>query len=365
MENTRSTVLVVDDNELNRELLIDMLDEDCNVLEACNGIEALRLVEEDPGRLNAMLLDLVMPEMDGNAVLETMRARGLTDRFPILIITGENSVEIEARCLQLGASDFIHKPFRPELVRHRLNNAMALFTYKNNLEEQVARQTQQLRQQADELRAQNAKLTKINADTIELLSNVVEARSLESGTHVKRVKKFTRCLAKQVMARFPEYGLTPELLERIEIASSMHDIGKISVPDAILLKPGKLTPEEFAEMKRHTVYGVKVLEDSRHLWSTDYYQMSVNICRHHHEKWDGRGYPDGLAGDDIPIEAQIVAVADCYDALTTERVYKKAFTPDEAFRMITGGECGAMNPKLLECLTLCREDFANLAVTLR
>lgn len=205
----------------------------------------------------------------------------------------------------------------------------------------------------------------MNEDTIELLGNVVEARSMESGTHIRRVKGFTRLLAEQLKTAHPELGITDEQMGSWAKASDMHDVGKIRVPDNILLKPGKLTSEEFEEMKKHTVYGCEVLESSRHMWDEEYFNLCWQICRYHHEKWDGRGYPDGLKGDEIPLVAQVVAVADCYDALTTERVYKKAFTPEEAYQMIIGGQCGAFNPVVLETLTACEESFRELALKVR
>lgn len=212
-----------------------------------------------------------------------------------------------------------------------------------------------------ELRERNRELARTNDEIIEMLGDVVELRNEESGMHIQRVKAFTRMLAKMVKERLPEYGLTDDDVELITSASALHDVGKIMIPDAILLKPGRLTDEEFAIMKSHSEKGCLVLKRAPKSWSARYLNIGLEIVRHHHEKWDGCGYPDGLKGDEIPISAQIVSVADCFDALTTERVYKPAFSVEEAFNMILGGECGAFSEKLMNCFRGCREIFEELA----
>ena len=212
-----------------------------------------------------------------------------------------------------------------------------------------------------ELRERNRELARTNDEIIEMLGDVVELRNEESGMHIQRVKAFTRVLAKMVKEKLPEYGLTDDDVELITSASALHDVGKIMIPDAILLKPGRLTDEEFAIMKSHSEKGCLVLKRAPKSWSARYLNIGLEIVRHHHEKWDGRGYPDGLKGDEIPISAQIVSVADCFDALTTERVYKPAFSVDKAFHMILGGECGAFSEKLMNCFRGCWEIFEELA----
>ena len=342
--------LVVDDVSFNRDLLSEMLEEShYTVLEAANGREALELIRANLDDLAVILLDLVMPEVSGMEVLATMEKHGWTERIPVLIISGEDSPETERRCFEYGVFDFIHKPFNQVLVESRIKNATSLFRHKNHLEEMVREQT--------------AHLQAVNEDIIEMLGSVVEARDMESGQHVRRVKGFSRILAEQVMADCPEYGLTPQIVDLITSASALHDVGKIMIEDRILLKPGRLTDEEFAEMKTHTLKGCAILDQAPKSWDRDYLRFSYDICRSHHEKWDGRGYPDGLAGDDIPIAAQIVSVADCYDALTTQRVYKPAYTPDEAYTMIRGGQCGAFGPRLMACFDRTRDAFEQLART--
>lgn len=349
--------LIVDDVELNRELLCDILGDEYSIIEAQDGAEALDVIHDKGKHVDVVLLDLIMPRMNGFEVLERLKEESLINRIPVLIISGEKDVATEERCLACGVIDFIRKPFAPSLVRHRVNNAVALYDARNRLEKIVEEKTVQLRER-------NIQLARTNEDTIELLGNVVEARSMESGTHIRRVKGFTRLLGQYIQKLYPELGLTDEELSSWAKASAMHDVGKIKVPDHILLKPGRLTPEEFDEIKKHTVYGCEVMESSRHMWDEDYYLLCWQVCRYHHEKWDGTGYPDGLKGDEIPLVAQVVSVADCYDALTTERVYKRAFTTDEAYDMIMSGQCGVFSPRVLETLKACREEFAELAVEL-
>ena len=208
-----------------------------------------------------------------------------------------------------------------------------------------------------ELQERNRALNRINDDIIELVGTLTEARDLDSGEHIRRVKGFAHILAEQVMAEWPEYGLTKELVELITSASALHDVGKIMIPDAILLKPGRLTKEEFEVMKQHSMHGCEIIDMSPKDWSEEYRAVGRDICRWHHEKWDGKGYPDGLKGDEIPISAQIVSVADCFDALVTKRVYKDAYTPEQAYAMIRGGECGAFSPRLMSSFEKVKDAF--------
>ncbi|MDE6917527.1 MAG: HD domain-containing protein, partial [Lachnospiraceae bacterium] len=301
-----------------------------------------------------VLLDLVMPVLDGFGVMKIMGRRGYLKHIPVLVISGETAVDTERKCFDYGVTDFIRKPFDNELVLRRVRNMIDLFTYRNCLEEQVEDQTRTLKRQYEMICRQAEKLRQRNEKITDILAEVVESRNLESGEHVKRVKSYTRILAEELMRQFPEYGLTPEEVHIIESASAVHDIGKIAIPDNVLVKPGKLTDEEFACMKSHTVRGCEVL-DHIDVWDDRYKEYAYKICRHHHERFDGRGYPDQLVGDDIPIEAQIVSVADVYDALISDRCYKKAFSKEEAFHMITEGKCGVFSPKLIQCFMNARE----------
>ena len=357
----RNRVLVVDDAELNREILKEILGQEYQVITAADGVEAIELLGRHHAELAVVLLDLIMPKADGFAVLEEMRKKGWMEKTPVLIISGETSAETEKKCFEYGVSDFIKKPFANDIIKKRVNNIIGLFQYQNELEEKVQKQTLALRKQYSLLQIQAEKLRKSNENIIEILGNVVEYRNVESGQHIRRVKGFTAILAKELMKEYPEYGLDEKKVELIVAASALHDIGKIVIPDKILLKPAKLTPEEFEYMKSHTTRGSEILDDFSHIWDEDYHKTTHEICRYHHERYDGRGYPDGLSGDAIPISAQLVSIADVYDALVSERVYKSAYSKEEAFHMIVSGECGVFSPKLLECFRNTRKQFEELA----
>lgn len=361
----RSKVLIVDDMKLNREMLTVILEDEYPIMEADSGKNAIEMIQKYQDEIAVVLLDLIMPEMDGYAVLEVMKSRSWMEKIPVLVISAESKVDAEGRCFELGVSDFIHKPFDNVIVRNRVKNTVDLFTYKNELEEKVEKQTETLKKQYKLLVMQADKLKETNTKIIDILGTVVEYRNVESGQHIKRVKGFTRILAEQAMADYPEYGLTKEKIEIIVSASALHDIGKIAIPDSILLKPARLTEDEYEYMKSHTTRGCEILNSIRDVWSEAYGQISYEICRHHHERYSGNGYPDGLAGEDIPISAQIVGIADVYDALVSERVYKSAYSMEEAFHMIVAGECGVFSPKLLECFRRVKKKFEALAVELQ
>lgn len=355
-------ILIVDDVRLNREILKDILQVEYEVELLENGEQAIARIEERSDDISAILLDLYMPVKDGFSVIGEMKKRGLMGTIPVMVVTSERSIAIEKQCFNLGVSDFIHKPFDPLLVKTRVKNIVKLFAYKNSLENQIKEQTETMNRQYMILKEQAKKLEESNEKIIEILGTVVESRNLESGEHIKRVKGLTRILALQVMKDCPEYELDVVKVEAIVAASSLHDVGKISIPDHILLKPGRLTEEEFVIMKSHTLKGCEILDKIEGIWDEEYKEMSYEICRYHHERYDGRGYPDKLVGDEIPISAQIVSVADVYDALVCERVYKKAFPKDVAFHMILDGSCGVFSPKLLECFKKVRNDMELLAL---
>ena len=344
-----STILIVDDVDINREILCEIF-EDYNTIQASNGREAMDIIASKPEEISVVLLDVVMPVMTGVEVLEEMKERKWIDNIPVLLITGEATTQIERDAYRLGASDIIKKPFDSYIVKQRTRNVIELYYNKRHLEEMVEIQTKVLHKQAEELRHMNDHI-------IDVMSNVVEFRNLESGDHVKRVKTFTNILAKHVAKAYPEYGLDDTMISIITSAAALHDVGKIVIPDGILLKPGKLTDEEFDVMKSHTTRGCDVIEMLVDIQQGEYRRVSYEICRYHHERYDGRGYPDHLQGEEIPIAAQIVSVADVYDALVHKRVYKAAFTPDVAYDMITNGKCGIFSPKLMACLTSARPEL--------
>ncbi len=255
------SILVVDDNEINRGILAEIFKDKFNILEAGNGLEAIKMMEENDGKLAAILLDIVMPEMDGYAVLEEMEKRdSLNERIPVLMITADTSTEAERTSYQKGAADVIHKPFDPVIVDRRVSRNIELYDHKNNLEDQVEDQTRVLKKQFVYLKKQEEKLRGSNEKVIDTIASIVEFRSMESSYHIKRIKGFVRILAITAMNNYPELGLNPHLIDVITQASAMHDIGKISVPDSILLKPGRLSNEEFEIMKSHTTRGSEIIE---------------------------------------------------------------------------------------------------------
>lgn len=347
----KNRILIVDDAYINRELLKEMLSENYEILEAENGKEALDIVKNEK-HINGILLDLVMPVMDGFELLEELKKTDIMDKIPVMIISSEMTAQNENRCFNYGVFDFIGRPFKLQIVQKRVENMIKIYDYKNHLEDRVRAQTEVLRKA-------NEKLKKRNKDIMDMLGTIVEFRNLESGEHIKRVKEYTRVLAEYFSVKYPEYDLTRDKINNIVEASALHDLGKICIPDRILLKPGKLTDEEFAYMKTHTTRGCELLNSVNIDWDEELIKTCYEIIRHHHEKYDGNGYPDGLKGDEIPISAQLVSLADVYDALINERCYKAAFSKEEAYNMIINGKCGQFSPKLLEAFEHVREQFEN------
>ena len=352
MSYEKSKMLIVDDLELNRMILKDLFYRQFDVLEASNGQEALELVKQHYNTLAIILLDLVMPVMDGFQMIEAMIDMDIGQHIPVIMITGENDEEKILTGYTLGIADIIGKPFNPDIVLRRVNNTVALYSYKQELEIKLADQKKQLEQQSMRLRMSKQFV-------IDALSTTVEFRSLESGEHIKRVRLLVKIFLERLRWYYP---LSDEEIETISNVSAMHDIGKIAIPDSILLKPGPLTSEEFKIMKTHTVKGCEILENLDYTQEEKSYHYCYDICRHHHERWDGSGYPDGLNGDNISIWAQATSLADVYDALTSKRVYKGAFTHEEAINMILRGECGVFNPRLIECLKLLKDVLPELLI---
>lgn len=338
MQKKRGKLLVVDDIQLNRLILRELFGDEYDVEEAENGKVALDLIDGNEDGISAVLLDMMMPVMGGLEVLQEMDKRGLIDKIPVIMITGEHDDDKMLQGYSMGIADLVNKPFNADITYRRVNNVVDLYSHKKELE-------QKLREQREELKQQAERLKQSNLFVIDALSTTVEFRSVESGEHIKRMRLLTKKLLESL---HEEYDIPEEQIEAISNASALHDIGKIAIPDSILLKPGKLTDEEFEVMKEHTLRGCEILESLDYMQDREYYNYCYEICRHHHERWDGRGYPDGLKGDEISIWAQVASLADVYDALTSKRVYKGAYTHDEAMQMILNGECGAFNPKLIE-----------------
>ncbi len=347
MTQTCNTLLLVDDMQINRAILSAMFEGEYEILEAEDGAQALTLMRRNRQKIAAVLLDLLMPVKDGYAVLQEAAGDEDLSRIPIIVITADHTPESEVRVFDLWATDIIIKPFEARPVKRRIQNAVELYRHKLHLEELVEEQAARIRES--------------NTALIDGLSSVIEHRSLESGQHIRRIRGFTRILLRELAQEHPEYGMNEHTIDVIASASTLHDIGKIAIPDAVLNKPDRLTPEEFEVMKTHTVKGCEILAGLDRMSDPEYLSYAYNICRYHHERWDGRGYPEGLRENNIPICAQVVAVADCFDALTTDRVYKRAIPEEEASDMILRGECGAFSEELLECFKSAQQQFFVLA----
>ena len=332
----RQTILIVDDAEMNRMMLCDMLGDQYDYVEAADGREALRILEKNVA-IDLVMLDINMPEMNGFEVLEEMNRYHWIQEIPVIMITAEESVESMEHAYSLGVTDYIPRPFNLYIVRRRVENTLNLYVNQKRL----------MRLVSDQI----AEKEENNTLMVSILSNVVEFRNHESGDHIRNIRRITELLLHQLVQKTKAYHLTEEDIALIKTASSLHDIGKITIPEEILNKPGKLTKEEFEIMKTHSAAGAHILEQMQYGQDKPLYRYALEICRWHHERWDGHGYPDGLIGEEIPISAQIVAIADVYDALTSDRCYKKAYDHTTAINMILNGECGAFNPLLLECLT--------------
>ncbi len=346
----RNKILIADDVELNRALLRQLFEDKYEILEAADGAETLQYVVDYHDEIAILLLDVIMPDVDGVYVLKEMAGSGYIKNIPVILITGSEDEQLERMGYDLGASDIIRKPFDAYIVKKRVKNILDLYKHKNSLEDLVNVQMKKIDEQTKKIRETNDFL-------IDTLSTAVEFRDSESGSHIKRIKLFTKILLKYMKNKYPEYNITPAQIDKITSASAMHDIGKIAISDNILLKPGRLTDEEFAIMKSHTVRGCDILQKLDRIDDAEFYQYCYDICRSHHERADGRGYPDGLTEKEIPISAKVVSIADVYDALTSDRVYKKAYSHEKAIDMIINNECGKFSDDLLESLMGVQEQF--------
>lgn len=339
-------ILIVDDSEMNRALLLDILEEQYEVVEAENGLEAISILSQRREEFSLMLLDIMMPEMDGFEVLECITKQHWNDSFAVIMISSDDSPENIKKAYDLGAFEYISRPFDSTIVQRRISNILFLYARQKRLEEVIAEQ----------LRAQE----KNNKLMISILSHIVEFRNGESGLHVLNVQSITKRLLEQLTEHTNQYDLSQNDISLISTASALHDIGKISIPNEILNKPGKLTKEEFDIIKTHSLIGANMLLDLPiEQGEAKLVKIATQICRWHHERYDGKGYPDGLKGEEIPIAAQVVALADVYDALTNERCYKKAYSKEKTLEMILGGQCGAFNPILLLCLQEVIDELGN------
>ena len=333
----RQQILIVDDSQINCEILAEILKDEYRILEAANGEECIDLLKQYGTGIALLLLDINMPVMDGFEVLALMNRKHWIEDIPVIMISSEDSASYVRRAYEMGASDYISRPFDVQVVHQRVSNTIKLYVKQRRL---ISLVTDQIREKE-----------KNNQMMISILSQIVEFRNSESGSHVLHINIITGMLLERLMQKTDQYHLQWSDQFLITTASALHDIGKIGIDEKILNKPGKLTKEEFEIMKTHTLIGASMLKSIEMYQNEKLLQVAYQICRWHHERYDGKGYPDGLKGEEIPISAQVVAIADVYDALVGKRVYKKAFSHETAIHMILNGECGAFNPLLLECLT--------------
>ena len=333
-----NTILIVDDDMINRKILGKIFSGYYKVEEAENGRVGIERLMDGRSRLCAILLDVLMPEMTGIEVLRWMKGRELLEKIPVFLITSERSEDIVREAYQLGVMDVIQKPVISYVVLRRVRSVIELFEARKHLNTVVEHQSVALLEQAE-------KIIQLNQGMIEALATAIEFRNEESGGHVQRICQITRILLEQT--DFGD-GLSREEVENIALASILHDVGKITIPDSVLTKPGRLTPQEYEVMKSHTTKGVAILEHISQLQDSGIYDYAKDIARHHHERWDGRGYPDGLIGEQISPWTQVVSLADVYDALSCKRVYKAPYPRKQVWEMIRTGQCGQFNPRLLD-----------------
>ena len=344
----RQKILIVDDSKLNRDILKEILGETYNYLEAENGNQAIQMIGENIG-IDLMLLDINMPQMNGFEVLEIMKRSQCIDETPVIMISAEESVDAMRKAYEMGITDYITRPFDTVIVKKRVQNTLDLYVSQKRLINVVVDQVYE--------KAEN------NNIMIRILSNVLGSRNSESREHILHIKTATELMLRQLVKLTDAYPLTEADIALITTASSLHDIGKIRIPEEILNKPGKLSDEEFKIMKTHSELGASIIRDMRFPQNHPLVHTAWEICRWHHERWDGGGYPDGLKGEEIPISAQVVSIVDVYDALTSERCYKKAFDHDTAMNMILDGQCGQFNPMLLKCLRELSLPFSKMLST--
>ncbi len=345
----QNKIILIDPQEQNYPLLKRILNEDYVLAEITDIRKINDFLTHDSETIAAILADYPTLRSQKFTLAKMIRQNSKCDRIPLLAVCSEIPPGLGDELCKYNIAEFICAPFDPSLVKHRIQNCIRLYQYQNTMQKQHKL-----------LKLQSDRLTKSNETIIDALGDIVEYRNVESGEHIHRVKEYTRILATEAMNCFPEFNLTPEKVSVIVTASPLHDIGKIALPDKILMKPGRLTDQEFEYIKSHTISACEILDNMRGIWSDEYSKVCKEICHSHHERYDGSGYPDGLRGSEIPLSAQIVSIADVYDALTNERVYKDAIPKDHAFRMIINGECGVFSPKLMECLRNVRTEFENV-----
>ena len=381
----RSKILIAVNDDDTREILEEMFEEtDFEAVPVETGTEATKVIDSDGKNLALVILDTDLPEISAQDIAKKISDSEFSAAIPIFVVSEDISLKMEKSMLKAGATDFRKKPFDSNLVKKKLLKFIELYSVNELLAAERAK-TKALEKQNELLKSESGaandaegsisaasgggaskaeikNFTRMHDNLIELVGRIIEYRNPENHSHVRRMKGLVKIMGKHMIELYPEYGLTLEKVDMIVSAASIHDLGKQAIPDSVILKPGRFTNDEYELMKSHTLKGIDLLDSIRGCWDDEYDRIVRRIVRSHHEKYDGGGYPDGLKGDDIPIEAQLISIADTYDALVNDRVYKKAYPKDVAFNMIMAGECGVFPPKILECFKVCRgelEDWEN------
>lgn len=362
----RKKILIADASEINREILEELFEEDFEVNLADNGQDALDFVLKEYENIALAILDMGLEDKNAVDILNEINTAKWFDNIPVLVLSEDTSLKIEKSAYKAGAVDFMRKPFDSSLLERKVKKYAELYSVREILNETKA----QLDKVTLNNNAKNDKNTSAYVRTmdedvfysqhnkmIELIGSLTELRNVENHQHVQRMKGLVKIMAKKMQEMYPEYNLTFEMVNDIVTACSIHDLGKAAIKDEVLLKPGRFTDEEYEYMKSHTLRGIDLLNEVQGAWSDEFDKIARQVVRSHHEKYDGGGYPDGLKGDEIPISAQLVSIADTYDALVNDRVYKKAFPKDVAYNMIITGDCGIFPPKIIECFKACRVDW--------
>ena len=364
MDNRKRNILIIDNTSRSRNLLKDSLRDHFMCFDVDTGEKGLKVIKEVGNRFSAVLINLVMSRVSAATILAEMNNLKLIPGLPVLVMIPAKAADEEKSCYQQGAVDVIHKPYdASSVVRHvkRAIDMQVRLKKDSTGADPVTVLSRMIMEQSRDIERQRDN----NNHIVDAICTIVEFRHLESGFHMQRIREFTRILASLVMNNYPEYKITPDKIDIIVQAAAWHDIGKLVIPDAIILKPGRLTPDEFDVMKSHTTRGAEILETMLDKNDEEVFSICSDVARHHHEKFDGGGYPDKLSGDLISMPAQICGLADIYDALNSDRAYKAAVPPDRAFEMIVGGETGAFNPKLINCFKMGRAELEGYAIRTR
>lgn len=349
-KNLPDTLLIVDDDEFNRTTLREIFQDTYQIIEAGNGREGMEILTWNQEKICAVLLDAVLPVMDGLEMLKEMKKYRIQETIPIFLITAKMNETIIREGYEIGVMDVIEKPVVPYVVHRRVDSVVELYLSRRSMRSLLKYQTM-------ELIDKEAEIVNLNMGMIEALATAIEFRSGESGKHVRRIRDISCCLLEKTPMG---EGLSAKEVDLIGMGAIMHDVGKIAISDLILNKPGKLTGEEYDIMKTHTIKGARILEKIPQMKNHAAYAYAYDVARHHHERWDGQGYPDGLRGDEISVWAQVVSIADAYDALVSKRVYKDSYGFEEALKMIREGQCGVFNPRLLSCFLDVEKEFRGM-----